>query len=334
MALRVTMRDVGKAVGMSTMTVSRALRGHPAVSKETRARVEEAARRLGYVYDSTALAFRTQKSGFVAVLLPSIDNANFADTFQALTDGLEGLGLQVLLGSTHYSLEREEGLVRQMLMRNPEALVLTGGAHTDGTRALVNAAAVPVIEMWDLPQNPLGHVVGFSNTVAMAQIVLHLATRGRRHLAFLGATGDTDARGAVRRDGVLTGAQDLGLPPVDVIDIGSAPVSMRHGQDAVAALGPKMKSYDGLICVSDPVAFGALSAARRQGISVPGDIAITGFGNFEVAQVSDPRITTVDVRPDQIGRAAVRLLFDLFQGHTDAPARVDVGTELVLGETG
>ncbi|MEX0368160.1 MAG: LacI family DNA-binding transcriptional regulator [Ruegeria sp.] len=333
MALRVTMRDVGKAVGMSTMTVSRALRGDASVSKATRARVEEAARALGYVYDSTAQAFRTQKSGFVAVLLPSVDNANFADTFRALTDGFEDLGLQVLLGSTHYSLEREEDLVRQMLMRNPEALVLTGGAHTDRTRELVRAAGVPVIEMWDLPTDPLGHVVGFCNAEAMGQVVRHLSARGRRRLAFLGATGDTDARGAVRGQGALAAARAMGLPDMDVIDVGPAPVSMRQGQDAVARLGAAVRSYDGLVCVSDPVAFGALSAARRLGLAVPNDIAIAGFGNFEVAQVSDPRITTVDVNPARIGQRVVAMLRDVFASTCDDPVRIDVGTALVAGET-
>ena len=109
------MRDVARAVGMSPMTVSRALRDDRTVSAKTRARVRQVANDLGYVYDSTAQAFRTQKSGFVAVTLPSVNNANFAETFRALTSGLEEAGLHLLLGSTNYRVEREEELVRQLL---------------------------------------------------------------------------------------------------------------------------------------------------------------------------------------------------------------------------
>jgi len=170
MVERVTMRDVARAVGVSPMTVSRALRDDATVQAKTRARVHEAAQRLGYVYDSTAQVFRSQKSGFIAVTLPSVNNANFADTFRALSEGVEAMGLQVLLGSTNYRTEKEEHLVRQLLARNPQVLVLTGGHHTPATRDLIRNKGLPVIEMWDLPDDPLGHAVGFSNAQAMHQV--------------------------------------------------------------------------------------------------------------------------------------------------------------------
>lgn len=327
------MRDVALAVGMSPMTVSRALRDDRTVNAKTRTRVRQVADELGYVYDSTAQAFRTQKSGFVAVTLPSVNNANFAETFRALTNGLGEAGLQLLLGSTNYRVEREEELVRQLLTRNPEALVLTGGHHTDEMRKLVQGRGLPVIEMWDLPADPLGHVVGFSNSDAMAHIVGHLASTGRRKLAFVGASEGADMRGAVRRAGVVQAARAHGLPEVVTIDAGPAPVSMRHGNAVIEAMGREVAQYDALVCVSDPVAFGCLSAAQRMGLRVPDDLAITGFGHFEVARVSNPRITTVNVQAEDIGRQVVALLQGIFDGDIDSPVRTDVGSALVMGET-
>ncbi|MEM7472737.1 MAG: LacI family DNA-binding transcriptional regulator [Pseudomonadota bacterium] len=333
MVERVTMRDVAKAVGKSPMTVSRALRDDETVSEKTRRSVREVAAKLGYVYDSTAQAFRTQKSGFVAVTLPSVNNANFAETFRALSSGLNAAGVQILLGSTNYRVAREEELVRQLLARNPEALVLTGGHHSDDTRALLQGRGLPVIEMWDLPSAPLGHIVGFSNADAMGHIVDHLAQTGRRKLAFVGASEGADMRGAVRREGVIRAAKAHGLPEVGLIDAGPAPVSMRHGNAAIEALGRDAFAYDALVCVSDPVAFGCLSALRRMGADVPGDIAVTGFGNFEVAQISNPRITTVNVQAEAIGRHVVDVLDQIFEDPQAPPVRIDVGTQLVAGET-
>lgn len=334
MRARVTMRDVAHAVGMSPMTVSRALREDRTVSAKTRERIQNVAQQLGYVYDSTAQAFRTQKSGFVAVTLPSINNANFAETFRALTNGLEESGLQILLGSTQYRVAREEELVRQLLTRNPEALVLTGGYHSDATRTLISGRGVPVIEMWDLPTAPLGHVVGFSNAEAMSHMVRHLACAGRTKLAFVGASDGADLRGAARRAGVIDSARQLGHPQVAMIDAGPAPVSMRHGAAVIEALGTKVAGFDALVCVSDPVAFGCLSACQRLGLSVPDDIAITGFGHFEVAKVSNPRLTTVDVRADKIGQNVAALLGQIFaDGASDPRTVIDVGVELVPGET-
>ncbi len=332
MTRRVTMRDVARAVDMSPMTVSRALRGDQTVNPDTREKVQAAATQLGYVYDTTAQAFRTQKSGFVAVILPSINNANFAETYRGLTDALVESGLQILLGSTGYSVEKEEALVRQLLARNPQAIVLTGGHHTDETRALLAGARVPVVEVWDLPSDPLGHVVGFSNADAMTDLVRHLADGGRRHLAFLGAEPETDRRGAARLDGLLAAAADLNLPPPKVIAAGPAPISMRHGASVVTDMGRDVTDFNALVCVSDPVAFGAMTACQRLGIKVPEQIAITGFGHFEVAAVSNPRITTVGVYASQIGSRTAAVLQDIFAGQT-SPQFIDVGSELILGET-
>jgi len=332
MPSRITMRDVAREAGVSTMTVSRAFKEDNSVSEATRALIRREADRLGYIYDSTATAFRTQKSGFVAVTLPSINNANFAETYRGLTTALEGSGMQMLLGATNYRVEKEEDLVRQLLTRNPEALVMTGGHHTQVTRDLIAARDVPVVEMWDLPFEPLGHAVGFSNADAMARIVRHLSKTGRKRLAFVGASEGADSRGAERRAGAVAEAARLGLPEMAMIDAGPAPVSMRHGLATVEAMGDAIRAFDALVCVSDPVAFGALSACRRLGVRVPDDIAITGFGNFEVAQVSEPRITTVDVGARRIGEEVARLLDALFAAE-DVPAQIAVETQLIQGGT-
>lgn len=328
------MRDVAQAAGVSPMTVSRALRGDGTVSQRTRDAVRAVANRLGYVYDTTAQAFRAQKSGFVAVTLPSINNANFAETHRGLTDALSDTGLQILLGSTGYCVLQEERIVKQLLERKPEALILTGGHHTDATRDLLRARDIPIVEMWDHPPNPLQYSVGFSNAQAMHAVVAKLAASGRRRLAFLGANGDTDRRGAERRAGVVSAATKLGLARVQMIGIGPAPVSMTHGSEAIVELGDKISQIDALVCVSDTVAFGALSACQRAGIRVPEDIAVTGFGAFEIASVSNPRLTTVDVSAYEIGLRAGDVIARLLLSD-EAVTQTHIETQFVLcpGET-
>ncbi|MEL7150926.1 MAG: substrate-binding domain-containing protein, partial [Pseudomonadota bacterium] len=134
------------------------------------------------------------------------------------------------------------------------------------------------------------------------------------------------------RAGAVAEAARLGVPEMAMIDAGPAPVSMRHGLATVEAMGDAIRAFDALVCVSDPVAFGALSACRRLGVRVPDDIAITGFGNFEVAQVSEPRITTVDVGARRIGQEVARLLDALFAAE-DVPGQIAVETRLIQGGT-
>lgn len=329
------MRDIAAAAGVSPMTVSRALRKDSSVQPSTRDHILRVAEELGYIYDSTAIAFRAGKSGFVAVTLPSINNANFAATFRSLRHVLEETGLQILLGITDYDLGQEEKLIRQLLSRRPEALIVTGGSHTEAVRALLQSQSIPIIEIWDKPHAPLGHHIGFSNADAMEAVVTHLAEKGCRKLAFLGAHDDSDMRGAERRKGVFKFARQLGLPDVEHIGAGSAPVTMSAGATAVLSLGQRINEFDALVCVSDPVAFGALNACKMLGLNVPRQIAITGFGAFEIALVNQPKITTVSVSAEEIGTRAGTLVTRLLEetGNRDIERAHDIEPQLIVGET-
>lgn len=314
MSARVTMRDVAREAGVSPMTVSRALKADSSVNAKTRKEVQDVADKLGYVYDTTAQAFRAQRSGFLALTLPSINNANFATTHKALTASLAETDLQLLLGITNYDVIREEQMVRQLLARRPDAIILTGGTHTQTTRRLLEVASIPVFEMWDIPANPLGHVIGFSNSDAMSLIVRHLAETGRRRLGFVGASPDTDARGHERRLGTIQTARELGLPKIADIQLGPAPVTMSSGSALATDHRDALRDLDAIVCVSDPVAFGAVTALQSLGISIPDDIAVTGFGDFEISRISRPSITTLDVSAEQIGALTGRLAREVLSG--------------------
>ena len=125
-----TMQTVARLAGVSAMTVSRALKRDASVSGETRDRILEIVARIGYVPDATARVFATRRSGFVAALVPSLNNSNFADTVRGMTDTFDAAGLQMLLGDTQYLLSREESLIATFLQRRPEAILLTGSVHT------------------------------------------------------------------------------------------------------------------------------------------------------------------------------------------------------------
>jgi LacI family transcriptional regulator, gluconate utilization system Gnt-I transcriptional repressor len=312
LAQQVTMADVAARVGVSKMTVSRALNRVGSSSRSTsevlRQRVLKACHEMGYVIDQTARTFSSKRSGFVAALIPALNNSNFSDTAHGLTAALEGSGLQVLLGYTDYNTASEERLLRAMLSRRPEAVVVTGGSHTPATRKLLKAAAVPVIETWDLPADPIEHTVGFSNAEAVGQLVRHLHAKGYRKIAFLGGVPESDARGADRRRGFEQTMRKLKLDAGRSLSVGQAPVSMDHGAQGVTQIIQRWPDTDALVCVSDHPAFGALAECQRRGWQVPGRLAIAGFGGFEVAAACHPQITTVAVDCAGIGRAAGELL--------------------------
>ncbi|MBV1705547.1 MAG: LacI family DNA-binding transcriptional regulator, partial [Hyphomicrobiales bacterium] len=289
------MQSVARLAGVSAMTVSRALKDSSSVAEATRDRILTVVREVGYVPDATARVFATRRSGFVAALVPSLDNSNFADTVRGMTERFDAAGLQMLIGDTEYSLEREEELVAAFLMRRPEAIVLTGGVHSDRTRRLLESADAPIVETWDLPARPLGDVVGFSNEAAGAAMVRHLHAVGRRRPGFVGGATNFDTRGAERRAGFKKAARALGLAADRVVLVGRPPVTMDQGAEALDAMLARWPDVDAIACVSDLSAFGVLAQCQRRGIDVPGRIAIAGFGDFDVARCCHPRLTTIAV---------------------------------------
>jgi len=126
MSPKPTMRDVARIAGVSTMTVSRVLGQPDMVARATRDRVQKAIAELGYVPDMIASSLSSQKSGFIAAIVPTLNNINFAETAGGLSDTLKMAGFQLLIGYTNYILEEEEALIRTMLARRPEGIVLTG----------------------------------------------------------------------------------------------------------------------------------------------------------------------------------------------------------------
>lgn len=302
------MADVAAAAGVSAMTVSRALKKDGRVAPVTRAHILAIIARLGYVPDQMAASFSSQKSRFIAALVPSLNNSHFSEPIRVISEMLENEGTQVLLGQTNYQVEREERLLAELLQRRPEAIVLTADAHSTGTRKLLKASGVPVLELWDQTPNPVGLQVGFSNFDAARAMVRFLANAGYRRIVYLGETGDAGMRGARRREGYVAALKELDLGAPRIHLHGAPPIGMTNGREAFRSVRATFPDADAIMCVSDPCAFGVMMEAISMGLSVPGDIGIAGFGNFELGRCSIPSLTTVGVDAAQIGREAGALL--------------------------
>ncbi len=328
-----TMADVARIAGVSPMTVSRAFKRDTSVSEATRDAILKAAEELGYVFDSTASSLRSQRTDFVAVTIPSINNANFAETLRGLSEGLKARGLQILLGYTDYDIHEEERLIEQLLRRRPEAIVVTGGRHTPRARRLLENAGLPVIETWDLPAQPIGHVVGFSNADAVRGMIDHFVRQGATRIAFIGGDADRDTRGTDRRDGFVAAMRAHGLDASRLIAAGAPPISMREGAVAMGRLLDSLPDTQAVICVSDLSAFGALTECQRRGVRVPEDIWIAGFGDYEIAEVSVPALTTINPFPREIGARAAALILEVLDGRQTQPATLRIAPELIVRQS-
>jgi len=326
------MSDVAKIAGVSAITVSRLLRDPASVSDELAARIRVAIERLGYVPNLMAGGLAAAKSRIVGVVVPSIRNAFFAATVDALAARLDARGLAVLDASTDYDPQREDTLIEAMLAWNPAALVLTGFAHGPRTAAILARVAVPVVEMWDVVGRPFDMAVGFDHNAAGRRTAAHLLSRGRRRVGIIGAILDKDTRAAARCAGVRDELARAGHAPAAWTDL-KRPSNVGDGAAAFAAMLATPGGIDAVAFSNDVLALGALFECQKRGIRIPDDVALAGFGDLDFSAHCSPALTTLRPPREAIGAETARLLGERLDGGEPAAKTVDLGCMLIERES-
>ncbi|MDN0085260.1 LacI family DNA-binding transcriptional regulator [Crenobacter sp. SG2305] len=323
----VTLHDIGLEVGVSAITVSRALNSPERVSEALRDKIREAVERLGYVPNRSARALASARSQTVLVLIPSLTNTVFIDTLAGIEEVLRAAGYQMLIGNTHYSADEELQLLRAYLEHQPDGILVTGLSQPQEFNSTLERLGIPAVYMMDLADD--GRLcVGFSQEEAGAAITSHLLARGYRRIAFMGA--QLDERVLKRLDGyrdVLRAGQsyDASLEYLD-----PAPSSMQMGAEMVERILHEHSDCDAVFCCNDDLAIGAIAQCQRLGLEVPGRVAIVGFNDLQPAGWVTPALTTVATPRYRIGVEAARLLLDRIAGHAVASSRLDLGFEIVV----
>lgn len=322
-----TLVDVAKVAGVSPMTVSRALHRPELVSQVTRDKVRKAVRETGYVPNMLAGGLASNKSRLVAIFLPTIANSIFADTVQSLIDRLTVAGYQTLLGLTGYSAEQEEVLLEAVLGRRPDGIVLTGTLHTQSSRLRLLQSGVPVVEAWDLSEDPLDMLVGFSHEKVGQETARHLHRKGYRRFSVVTIS---DPRGLRRCNSLIAELKRLGIEDVPM-EILAPPATLEVGRDGLRRLLERSQGPDIVVCSSDTVAQGVFAEAASRGINVPGNLAVMGFGDLSSAAQVYPALSTVNVDGAKIGLHIAQALLQRFADPTGRhdPVRVDTGFTLI-----
>ncbi|MFP8967676.1 LacI family DNA-binding transcriptional regulator [Pokkaliibacter sp. CJK22405] len=328
---QVTLSDVAAHVGVSSITVSRALRTPEKVSEALRARIEEAVQTLGYRPNHAARALASARSHTVVVLVPSLANEVFVDTLSGIYETLHPKGYQILIGNTRYNTEEEERLLSAYLAHNPDGILITGFDHTPAVEAQLANSRCPVVHMMELDERKERLCVGFSQFECGKAMTRHLLDKGYTRIGFMAVQGD--ARTLKRWEGYRAAMQEAGLydETREIYVPDSSSVGL--GAQLTAQLLERAPDLDALFCCNDDLAYGALFHCQRQQISVPGRLAIGGFNDLAASAWTVPSLTSIATPRHEIGQRAATMFLQQLDGQIAPGTAYDVGFELVARES-
>jgi len=331
---RARISDVARLADVSTATVSRALSNPGVVKPGTRARIRDAIAALGYVPDGAARALALGRARTVGAIVPTLDNAIFARAVQGLQTTLSNSGYQLLISAHEYNLAAETEVVRALLERSVDAILLVGQDHAPQTYELIRASQVALVIMWSLPSPDSATTppsIGFDNRLIGQLAADHLLSLG--HTRFGAVSGFTrhNDRARERVEGFRETLAQHGraLPDACVIE---QPFGFEGGRAGLQHLLKLRPSPTAIFCGNDVLALGCLFEAQSLGIAVPEALSIVGCDNLPIASQITPGLTTVLLPTYELGeRAARAVLIWLAEGNTPPHERLPI--ELIVRGT-
>lgn len=328
-----TLKDVSIASGVSEMTVSRVLRNRGDVSDATRKKVLKAAKTLGYVPNKIAGALASSRVNLVAVIIPSLSNMVFPEVLTGISEVLDETPLQAVVGVTNYLPEREEEVLFEMLSWRPSGVILAGLEHSDASRAMLQAAGVPVVEIMDTDGEAIDAVVGISHRRAGREMARAILKQGYRRIGFLGTKMPMDHRARKRFEGFTEALARAGIEVEDQ-EFYEGGSSLAKGREMTARILERSPDLDFLYFSNDMIGAGGLLHLMDAGIDVPGQIGLAGFNGAEFLDGFSKRLATMDAGRKDIGREAARIVAGRTDGSiAETDQRVELQPKLQPGDT-
>ncbi len=321
MPRRVTLRHLADHLGLSTATVSLAMRNKPRVSEETKRRVLEGMRELGYVYNRGAASLRSEITGAVGVAINDITDPFFAQLLVAIQSELDSKSRMVFLCHSTESPKLQDTFINALREYNADGLIICPALGTDAAsmRQLLDWRMPTVTVTRSLPGADFSFV-GSNDERGMELATEHLIGLGHRRIALLGGS-TAISTGRERLAGFVKTHEKHGLP-VDRSLIVPSPTNRRGG---IAAIGQVLALDDpptAAICFADIVAFGVMLELSRRGIRPGTDFSVVGYDDVIEAALWNPQLTTVSVQRHAMGIAAAQLLTELIETKSLSPRRV------------
>jgi LacI family gluconate utilization system Gnt-I transcriptional repressor len=326
-ANHVKLSDVAKKVGVSPITISRALRNPEIVSEDLREVILRTVEEMGYIPNLAARALAGRHNGIVGVITPAINQYIFTSVMAGIEDRFLTTDLRVQYANTLFGFEQEVNHLKSFLAQKPAGVILVGAEHYNGTVPLIEGAACPVVHITDLSQQPDSLVVSVDHHAAGMAATRFLLSRGYSRIGFIG--GMTSIRARRRQEGYELVMRETGRFDPALVAVEEEPTSVGLGRRLFSRLLDSAPDIDAVFTQNDDLALGVLFECAQRAIDVPGKIGVCGFNDLDFAPYTQPPLTTVHIPRYDAGYRAADMLMRALRDEPPAESRIDLGFSIV-----
>jgi DNA-binding LacI/PurR family transcriptional regulator len=305
---QITIKDIARILGISSSTVSRALKDHPDINTDTKKAVNELASKLKYQPNAVALSLKNSHSNTIGIIIPEIVHYFFSSVISGIEDVASQKGYTVIICQSNESYYREVANAKALLSHRVDGILISISKETQSFEHFLNLqeGGIPLVFFDRIaPQINADQVIN-DDKEASCRATRHLIEAGCKRIAHFAGPQNL-LIGQNRLQGYLEAHKEADLP-VDQNLIVEAD-TFEKARNAVGCLLDAGVTFDGLFAVNDMTAIGAMQTILKRGYKIPSEISIVGFSDGYLSGITDPHLSSVDQHGYEMGTTAAEMLF-------------------------
>lgn len=305
-----SIKDVAKEAGVSIATVSRVLNDIDVVNEDTKKKVLDAIKKLGYRPNIVARSLKTQRTKTIGILLPDISNQFYPEIVRGAEDVSNIYDYNIILCNSDLDIEKEKEYLRVLKEKMVDGVIYMSSSLNTEILDLINELDLRTVLVETKDKEGLLPSVTIDNVKASYDSTKLLIEKGLKEIAFIGIEKENRNAWGDRYIGYENAMNEAGIE-IDSELVYFNSMKVKSGYEGIQKFLKQNKKFKGVVCASDDIAMGAINALRDNKIEVPKDVSVIGFNDNYAASIFYPKITTISQPTYDMGSVAMRMLIKL-----------------------
>ena len=322
---------VAEKAEVSVNTASRAINNKPDINLETKKRVLQIAKELGYVRNATAVALRTRKTGTIGVVIADNRNPFYAEVLSGMEEAAREKNYHIILANTQRDYQKEEEAINLLLAKRVDGLLIAPVQDRDDDIKNLIDANIPFVVVGRDFKNIEVDAIYNDEVKGGFLATEYLIKKGHKRIALIdGFLYKSPAKGRLEGYKKALNKYRISLDE-SLISVGD--INIEDGYERTKQMLEKNLDFTAIFAYNDMMAFGAMQAIKEKGLRIPEDIGLIGYDDILFSSLISPALTTIRLKKQELGVKSVKLLFSRINGNRKKTKKVMLGVELVVRET-